>query len=114
MDSQLNTYVQILSEVLHEWGTIGTNLHAIETEIVCDHESGNFLMVGVGWRKEERIHNMYFHARVRDSKIWVEWDGIDPSIIEELLQRGIPREMLVFGFVHPTIRATAESATVPA
>jgi hypothetical protein len=114
MDSQLNSYVQTLCEVVREWGETGSSLHPIDSEIICDLQSGNVLLVGVGWRKEERIHNMYFHARVRQGKIWIEWDGIDPSIIEELLQRGIPRDIMVFGFLHPSIRSAVEPDTIPA
>lgn len=114
MDSQLKSYAQILSEVVREWGETGASLHPIDTEVICDLQSGNFLLIGVGWRKEARVHSMYFHARIREAKIWIEWDGIDPSIIEELLQRGIPRDAMVFGFLHPSMRSAVEVDTIPA
>jgi hypothetical protein len=112
MDPELKTSIQILSEVIREWGETGSSFDPIDMEVIADEQSGNFLLVGVGWRGDERIHHMYFHARVREGKIWIEWDGIDPSILDELLQRGIPRHQMVFGFLHISMRNAVENATI--
>jgi len=68
------------------------------------------MLMSVGWRNNKRIQSIAFHARIVDNKIWIEWDGTDPSITEELLRRGGPREDLVLWWHSPTEREMMERA----
>ncbi|MGH9942152.1 MAG: element excision factor XisI family protein [Pyrinomonadaceae bacterium] len=42
-----------------------------------------------------------FHLRLRDGKVWVEWDGAEPSITQELLDAGIPKTGHRAGLLSP-------------
>lgn len=41
--------------------------------------------------------------------MWIEWDGTYPSMTEELLQRGLAREAVVFNWHDPDVRAMTEA-----
>jgi hypothetical protein len=43
--------------------------------------------------------------RIRDEKIWVEWDGTENSVTEELLEAGVLPEDIVLGFYRPERRS---------
>jgi hypothetical protein len=43
--------------------------------------------------------------RIETGKIWIEWDGIETSVAQELVDAGIPKEDIVLGFQHPKRRA---------
>lgn len=108
---KLTYHKNLLAELVHEWGNFGSTLEPkIDTVIIADHVSGNYILMSVGWRHHKRIHFIVFHARLHDGKIWIEKDNIDPSITEELLQRGVPREDVVFGWNLPPERAMMERA----
>lgn len=109
---KLEKYKQLLEAVVIEWGTIGNSLMEgmVDDLIITDHISGNYILMSAGWWNRKRFHDIVFHARIKDGKIWIEWDGTDPSITEELLRRGIPREDIILGWNLPTERAMVEHA----
>ena len=48
--------------------------------------------------------------RILNDKIWVEWDGLETGITQELLDLGINKEDIVLGFYRPERRALTEFA----
>jgi hypothetical protein len=105
MEHSLKSYLPVVEAIVREWGASESLLENVETEIICDHEQGIYLLLSTGWHGYKRIHSLAFHARVRDNKLWIEWDGTDPSMTEEMFHRGVPRECVVFGWQHPSLRA---------
>ncbi|WP_366513915.1 element excision factor XisI family protein [Moorena sp. SIOASIH] len=41
---------------------------------------------------------------VRDSKIWIHYDGIEDGITDELVATGVPKDRIVLAFHPPDIR----------
>lgn len=39
-----------------------------------------------------------FHLRLKDGKVWVEWDDIEYGIVRDLVAAGIPKEDIVMAF----------------
>jgi XisI protein len=39
-----------------------------------------------------------------DGKVWIQMDGTEDGIAQELIQSGIPKEDIVLGFHEPSIR----------
>lgn len=110
---KLAHYSRLLEELVIEWG--GTDRldvpdSTVEDLIITDRVHGIYMLMSVGWRNNKRIQSIPFQARIVEDKIWVEWDGTDPSITEELLHRGVPREDLVLGWQSPSLRAMMERA----
>lgn len=101
---KLTQYAKILEDVIQEWGTATEGDDTSRLLTIIDRESGNFLLVSAGWHGTKRLHNIIYHARIYNGKLWVEWDGTDPSINEELIRRGIPEEEMIFAFNHPSLR----------
>ncbi len=86
----------------------------IETLAISDHESGNYLLMDLGWQKPRRIHSVIFHLRVQDGKIWIEQDWTEGGVARELLKAGVPPQDIVLGFQPPDMRPYAqELLTVP-
>ena len=42
-----------------------------------------------GWDKTGRVHAVVFHLRIIEGKVWIEWDGTERGITEELLNLGV-------------------------
>lgn len=77
---------------------------------ICDTVYDNYLLMDIGWDKTGRVHAVVFHLRIRNGKIWVEWDGIEDGISQELLDAGIPKEDIVLAFYRPERRSLTEFA----
>jgi hypothetical protein len=47
---------------------------------------------------------------VWDGKVWLQHNGTDLRIAQDLVRAGIPREHIVLGFHHPSRRPDTEFA----
>lgn len=82
----------------------------VETVLVADPERGQYLLKDVGWRDRKRVNDTYLHVRLRDGKVWVEEDGTEEGIANELVRAGVPREDIVLGFQPPDRRHLSDFA----
>ncbi|MDM8522352.1 XisI protein [Desulfococcaceae bacterium HSG8] len=77
----------------------------IRTLPVSDEKNDNYLLMDIGWDRTGRVHTVAFHVHINNEKIWIEWDGTENGITDELLAAGVPREDIVLGFYRPGRRA---------
>lgn len=108
---QVTRYIELMKAVIEEWAAVSEGDPEIETMVIFDDEHQQYLMVSAGWTPKTREHAIIFHARIRDGKVWIEWDGTAPSMSEELLRRGVARKDVVFNWHDPDVRALAEAST---
>jgi len=73
----------------------------IETELVIDRERDHYLLVNVGWKDQSRTYGNPVHIDIKEGKIWVQRDMTDYRIVEELLEKGVPKEDIVLAFHAP-------------
>ena len=64
-------------------------------EVVFDPVLDHFELVRSGWDGHRRVHAVVFHLDIIDGKIWVQYDGTDRPIAEELVRAGVPKEDIV-------------------
>ncbi|NEO43628.1 MAG: XisI protein [Moorea sp. SIO4A3] len=50
------------------------------------------------------IYGTIVHGSIRDSKIWIHYDGIEDGITDELVASGVPKDRIVLAFHPPEIR----------
>jgi hypothetical protein len=58
----------------------------------------------VGWDGIRRVHGCLVHLDIIDGKIWIQRDGTEDGIAQELLDAGIPKDQMVLGFKPPDVR----------
>ena len=102
---KLNHYRKIIQDILAKHAQFQPSHGEIEPIQICDLEHDNYLLMGLGWDRTGRVHNVVFHLRIKDGKIWVEWDGIEQGVTQELLEAGVVKEDIVLGFYRPERRA---------
>jgi hypothetical protein len=72
----------------------------IETEAIMDRDRDHYEVVHVGWDDQRRVHGSVVHIDIIDGKVWIQHDGTNRPVAEELIAAGIPPEDIVLGF-HP-------------
>jgi hypothetical protein len=106
----LETYRQIIEKVLNEYAQLQYAYGDIQTEVVLDRQSDRYLLIIVGWEGARRIHGSIIHIDIIDQKIWIQRDGTEHGIAEELVEAGIPRDLIVLGFRPTDIRQYTDYA----
>jgi hypothetical protein len=67
---------------------------------VVDREHDPYEVMPVGWNGDRLIHGLILPIDIHDGKVWIEYNGSDARIGEELAAAGIARDDIVLGF-HP-------------
>jgi hypothetical protein len=52
----------------------------------------------------DSVHGCVTHVQIIDNKIWIQRDGIEDGITDELVEAGIPKDEIVLGFQPSNVR----------
>ncbi len=64
----------------------------------------------VGWENRCRVYGCVIHVDVKDGKIWIQHDGTEIGIADELVALGVPKQDIVLAFQAPNLRKFTEFA----
>ena len=98
----LTHYRQIVQETLTAY--YQETVHAapgVERQLVLDPERDHYLLMTVGWQQQQRVDGCVIHIDIKDGEIWVQHDGTEHGIANDLAERGIPKSDIVLGFHAP-------------
>jgi XisI protein len=97
---RVERYRQIVKRVIDDYAELGPSHGQIDSEAIVDRDRDHYEVVNVGWDGERRVHGSVIHLDIIDGKIWIQHDGTDRPVAEELMAAGVPREDIVLAF-HP-------------
>jgi hypothetical protein len=97
---RLEGYREIVRRIIEEYARYKPSHGQIDTEAVVDPTRDHYEVLHVGWDDQRRIHGSVIHLDIIDGKVWIQYDGTNRPVADELLAAGIPREDIVLGF-HP-------------
>jgi hypothetical protein len=102
---KLATYRKYIQQLIEQYATYGTPTDDIEREMIIDTTHDHYQVMNVGWRGEHRIYGCVLHFDIKHGKIWIQQNGTEIDVAEELLQLGVARDDIVLGFQSPYKRA---------
>jgi hypothetical protein len=109
MDS-LEQIRDVICDILTEYAQIPYSYGEIDRKTVFDRVSDRYLLMIVGWEGIKRVHGCLIHLEIIGGKIWIQRDGTEDGIANDLLQYGIRKHQIVLGFRDPEIRQYTEFA----
>lgn len=95
---KIENYRHIIKHIIDEHASIPHAYGELERLAICDDEQDSYMLVDVGWERDRRIHQVVFHLRIREDKIWVEDDWTEYGVAQELADSGVPKGEIVLGF----------------
>src|SRR5207237_3229692 len=81
---RLTAYRQIIRQVLAEYARYRPANGEIDTELVVDVERDHFELLHVGWDGVQRIHGPVIHIDIIGDKVWIQYDGTNRPVADEL------------------------------
>ncbi len=113
--ARLNTYQDIARALINRYAQFEPAYGDIDIKTIVDDTQRQYQLLYVGWNKHKRIHNIVLHLELRggvdDCKVWIQYDGIEGGVAEELVEAGVPREHIVLGFQPEKVRPFTDYAT---
>ena len=107
---QIGRYRQIIKALIAGYAKIKPAYGNIEIETIFDDVNNHYEMMYIGWDGQKRIHGSVLHIDIRDGKVWIQHDGIEDGVAEELVSAGIPRDHVVLGFYPADVRPHTDYA----
>lgn len=96
----LERYRQIVCQLIGEYASYKPSHGEIETEAIIDSQRDHYEVMHVGWDGQRRVHGSVVHIDIIEGKIWIQHDGTNRPVAEELLEAGVPGQDIILGF-HP-------------
>jgi hypothetical protein len=104
MDKIVN-YKRIVRELIEYIASIAPSSKEVEVQKIIDDVNGHYLMYSVGWEGKRWVYGSFVHIDVKSSgRVWIQHDGTDLRLAEDLSERGIPKSDIVIGFQTPHMR----------
>ena len=102
-------YTEAIEKILNNFSDMVVR-EGTEVKIIRDRESGHYLVILAGWNDQLRVYGVSVHIELKDDKIWIQQDGTEVGIANELVELGVPKEDIVLGFDAPMMRKFSEFA----
>jgi hypothetical protein len=103
MDCLVNKYKNIIEKIYQEYANFLED-DQVKIELIFDQENHSYLLVETGWKNDYRIYGTLFHLDIINNKVWIQHDGTEEGIADELVKAGIPKQDIVLAFKPPEIR----------
>ncbi|MEB3212878.1 MAG: XisI protein [Leptolyngbyaceae bacterium] len=110
MDFNLTTYQSIIQQLFNSYIEFLGETDDIQLETIIDAQNHHYLLVEVGWQNGRRIYGTLLHIDIIDQKLWIQQDGTEEGIADELVTLGIPKHQIVLGFKPSDRRRVTEFA----
>ena len=107
---KVETYRTYIKQLITEYGQYKPSYGEIEVELIFDTEHDHYQLVNVGWHDQRRILSCFLHLDIINGKIWIQHNGSEDDIAEELVKMGVPKQDIVIGFHAPYKRQFTEYA----
>jgi hypothetical protein len=106
----LSDYPAIIKRVIEAYAVFKPSYGEIDVEAVFDEARGHYELIYAGWINEKRVHGSVVHVDLKGDKVWIQHDGTERGIVDDLLEQGIPNDRIVLAFQHITQRRHGEFA----
>jgi len=102
-------YPEVVQEILKNH--VGNSLNTqTEVQLIFDTERDRYQLLHIGWEDLKRVFGCIIYVEIKDGKIWIERDGTEIGVANELLEAGIPKHDIVLAFHAPYKRQYTEFA----
>jgi len=101
---KLNHYRQLICQVLEQYSQMKPSNGDIEIYKSIDIENDHYQVFHAGWDEYTRIFGALIHLDLIKDKIWIQYDGTEVGVANDLVSLGVPKEDIVLAYHSPFMR----------
>lgn len=90
---------EIVKEVITYYSKLRPSHGDIRLDTVFDDNQGHYALMQVGWDRGRRIRGNLIYITVKNGKVFIEYDGMESGIVEDLVKRGITKDRIVLAYL---------------
>jgi XisI protein len=100
----VSRYRQIVIDILTAHSQIQPVYGEIEMQLLLDTNHDRYQVLRAGWLKDRRVYGVLIHIDIKGEKLWIQYDGTEVGVANELVEQGIPKDDIVLAYHSPFIR----------
>jgi hypothetical protein len=108
--ARVEEYRQHIQNLLREYASYKSSSEDVESQTIFDTEHDHYQLVHAGWNNKRRVYGCVLHLDIKDGKIWIQHDGTEIGIANQLVELGVPKSDIVLAFHSPFKRQFTEFA----
>ena len=102
-------YSQLIQDILSQ-RSVNDSTNDTEIQLLFDQERHHYQVLNIGWKNQKRVYGVIIHIDLKDEKIWIQRDGTEIGIANQLIAAGVPKQDIVLGFHAPYKRSLTDFA----
>ena len=95
---------------LKEYAALPYAYGELERKLIIDKSENSYLLLTICWENKQRVHGCLIHIDIINNQVWIQRDGTEDGITNELVNAGIPKNQIVLAFHPVNIRKHTEYA----
>lgn len=93
------TLREIVKQVISEYARLTPSHGQIRLDTVFDDSQDRYALMQTGWSQGRRVRGNRIYITLQHDRIYLEYDGIEQGITQNLLDRGVPPEQIILAFL---------------
>ena len=92
---KLTHYRHTARQIVEDYAGQKPSLGEVESYAMIDPQHDHYVAMQTGWVNRHRVHGAFLHLDIINGKVWIQFNGTDQPIADELVRAGIPKEDIV-------------------
>ena len=93
------TYRDIVKQVILKYAKLRPSHGDIRLDAVFDETHDRYGLMQVGWDRGRRVRGNLIYVTLQDGKVYIEYDGMEHGITQDLIEKGISPDDIVLAFL---------------
>jgi hypothetical protein len=91
-------YRNIIKQLILRYAQLKPSHGNIRLDPVFDEANDRYALMQVGWDRQRRVRGNLIYLTIQNDRVFIEYDGTETGITDELVAAGIPRDNIVLAF----------------
>ena len=98
---KVTLYRQRIQEVIERHSRVKPAFGEVELQTIFDTARDHYQLISVGWNRNHRKYGCLMHLDIKEDKIWIQHDGTEIGVANELVELGVSKEDIVLAYHAP-------------
>ncbi|MEM7125731.1 MAG: XisI protein [Chloroflexota bacterium] len=108
---RIDEYRKKIQQVLTQYANYNAIPRDVDDQVIIDIDNDHYLLIRAGWyNNTRRSYGCLMHMDIINDKIWIQYDGTEAGIANELVELGVPKQDIVLAYHMPSKRKLTEFA----